>query len=76
MTQETTDFDGTALEAGAFYWALPVMDADYDEADAEWWNAVQPARYMGNERWAWLNTANIEWPARWVGDRLTPPIFG
>lgn len=55
------------LITGAFYWALPVLDPD---ADAEWINQPQPARYCGEDRWEWIGYEGNDWPARWVGDRI------
>lgn len=68
--------DESPLIPGAFYWALPVLDVDYDDVDEAWWNEPQPARFgglddTGNEVWYWLKTEAI-WPKRWVGKRIVP----
>ena len=57
----------SSLIPGKFYWALPVLDPD---ADAEWINQPQPARYCGNDQWEWIGYEGNEWPARWVGSAI------
>lgn len=66
---------GPALVVGQLYWALPALDPD-DETG--YFNTIQPARFMGftgagEGRWWWLNTEAEDWPARWIGDQITPP---
>lgn len=61
------------LLEGQFYWAQPVLDAD---ADSDWVNQSQPARYLGNDRWLWIGYETEDWPARWVGDLIGPVAVG
>lgn len=58
------------LIPGRFYWAIPVFDVDTDE---NWINDPQPARYVGNDTWQWIDTEGDEWPAGWVGAEITDP---
>lgn len=59
---------GKDLNAGSFYWVLPVLDPD---ADNEWENKLQPGRYEGNGRWTYLGVeGSSDWPARMVGDEI------
>ena len=58
------------LIPGRFYWALPVLDVDADEA---WVNEPQPARYIGSDAWEWIGFDGDDWPARWVGAEITAP---
>ncbi|WP_152973118.1 hypothetical protein [Pseudomonas asplenii] len=58
------------LIPGRFYWAIPVFDVDANE---DWVNDPQPARYVGSDAWQWIGSENDEWPARWVGEEIEFP---
>jgi len=62
------DVTNKELVPGRFYWAIPVMDCDAEE---EWVNEWQPARYMGNDAWQWVGNEIEDWPARGVGNEIS-----
>lgn len=55
------------LIAGSFYWAIPAWDCDAEE---KWEMDWQPARYLGNDKWQWINSRDDDWPAAFVGREL------
>lgn len=61
------------LKPGSFYWVLPVFDADTD-AD-HWSQKVQPALYLGDDRWSFIgfDESDEQWPVRWAGEEITVP---
>lgn len=64
----------TGLMPGRFYWAMPVLDPDTDDA---WGHDAQPVRFSryregdGAPLWHRLNIeGESEWPMRWVGPEI------
>lgn len=64
------------LVVGSFYWVIPVLDT---EAEAEWENELQPARYAGRnaegeQLWHCIGIdGSTNWPMRWIGERIDAP---
>jgi len=65
------DWPDRELIPGRFYWALPNRDCDAEE---EWVNKWQPARYMGNDAWQWIDCENDDWPACSVGTEISHTV--
>lgn len=70
---------GQTLVEGAFYWARPAFDVDAEGDDPlnHWTNQPQPARFAGyspegEDLWNWIGSEVEDWPAIWVGKRITP----
>jgi hypothetical protein len=70
--------DEADLEIGEFYWVLPVLDPDTNEA---WERDDQPARFAGRREdgtllWHCLNVeadGPSDWPMRWIGPKIERP---
>ena len=71
LDSDTSDL--SALEVGAFYWVLIVLDVDYADGD-EWVNQMQPARYAGDGHWNYLAVdGKSDWPVRLIGQKIVAP---